>query len=171
MLILETVSRGAMTLISAWRIPGARLQRIVELRNHARVEHPDRSTLLIARTTKQVADVSRAVRAELNARGGIHAEAVTPSGQSTRLEIAAGDKICFQLWRVLAPKRMEIVRVMTRAGPLTIRKVERRVDRDFNGVHSDVTLLLDAGILEQAESGGVEFPYDRVHVEFDMAAV
>jgi ATP-dependent exoDNAse (exonuclease V) alpha subunit len=79
----------------------ATLQRIVELWTRARVE-PDRSTLLIARTNKQVADVSRAVRAELKREGGIHGaeatvEAVTPSGQSTRLELAAGDKIRFQL--------------------------------------------------------------------------
>ena len=87
---------------------------------------------------------------------------------------AGDDRISFEsvsdLWRVLAPKRMEIVRVMTGAGPLTIREVARRVDRDFKGVHSDVTLLLGAGILERTESGGVEFPYDRVHVEFDMMA-
>lgn len=80
----------------------AALQRIVELWNHARVKHSDSSTLLIARTNKQVADVSRAVRAELKREGVIHGaeasvEAVTPSGQSTRLEIAAGDKIRFQL--------------------------------------------------------------------------
>ncbi len=80
----------------------ATLQRIVELWNHARVEHPDSSILLIARTNKQVAHVSRAVRAELKREGVIHGaetsiEAVTPSGQSTRLEIAAGDKIRFQL--------------------------------------------------------------------------
>ena len=87
---------------------------------------------------------------------------------------AGDDRISFEsvgdLWRVLAPKRMEIVRVITGAGPLTIREVARRVDRDFKRVHSDVTLLLDAGILERTKSGGVEFPYDRVHVEFDMMA-
>ena len=87
---------------------------------------------------------------------------------------AGDDRISFEsvsdLWRVLAPKRMEIVRVMTGAGPLTIREVARRVDRDFKGVHSDVTLLLGAGILERTERGGVEFPYDRVHVEFDLMA-
>jgi len=87
---------------------------------------------------------------------------------------AGDDRISFEsvsdLWRVLAPKRMEIVRVMAGAGPLTIREVARRVDRDFKGVHTDVTLLLGAGILERTVSGGVEFPYDRVHVEFDMMA-
>jgi predicted transcriptional regulator len=87
---------------------------------------------------------------------------------------AGDDRISFEnvsdLWRVLAPKRMEIVRVMSGAGPLTIREVARRVDRDFKGVHSDVTLLLGAGILDRTECGGVEFPYDRVHVEFDIMA-
>jgi predicted transcriptional regulator len=85
-----------------------------------------------------------------------------------------GDRISFEnvseLWRILAPKRMEIVRVMTGAGPLAIREVARRMDRDFKAVHSDVTLLINAGILERTERGAVEFPYDRVHVEFDMMA-
>jgi predicted transcriptional regulator len=87
---------------------------------------------------------------------------------------ASDDRISFEsigdLWRVLAPNRMEIVRAMTGAGPLTIREVARRVGRDFKGVHSDVTMLVNAGILERTESGGVEFPYDRVHVEFDLMA-
>ena len=87
---------------------------------------------------------------------------------------AGDDRISFEsvgeLWRVMAPKRMEIVRTMTGAGPLTIREVARRVDRDFKAVHSDVTMLANAGILERTERGAVQFPYDRVHVEFDMMA-
>lgn len=82
------------------------------------------------------------------------------------------DRISFEtvddLWRILAPKRMEIVRAMTGAGPLSIREVARRVGRDFKAVHSDVTMLVKFGILERTESGNVEFPYDRVHVAFDM---
>ncbi|MCB1394377.1 MobF family relaxase [Nitrobacter sp.] len=80
----------------------AALQRTVELWNQARAEHPDSSVLLIARTNKQVADISRAVRAELKREGVIQGgeagiEAVTPSGQAARLEIARGDRIRFQL--------------------------------------------------------------------------
>ncbi|HET9150026.1 MAG TPA: transcriptional regulator [Alphaproteobacteria bacterium] len=85
---------------------------------------------------------------------------------------AGDDRISFEsvhdLWRVLAPKRMDIVRIMTGAGPLTIREVARRVGRDFKAVHSDVTLLANAGIVERTESGAIEFPYDRVHVAFDV---
>jgi conjugative relaxase-like TrwC/TraI family protein len=80
----------------------AALQRTVELWNQARAEHPDSSVLLIARTNRQVADISRAVRAELKREGVVRGteaniEAVTPSGQATRVEIAPGDKIRFQL--------------------------------------------------------------------------
>lgn len=85
---------------------------------------------------------------------------------------AGDDRISFEsvseLWRVLAPKRMEIVRAMTGTGPLAIREVARRVGRDFKAVHSDVTMLANAGIVERIESGAVEFPYERVHVEFDV---
>ncbi len=67
-------------------------------------------------------------------------------------------------------RRVEIVRAMTGTGPLTIREVARLVGRDFKAVHSDVTMLANAGILQRTEKGAVEFSYDRVHVEFDMMA-
>lgn len=78
------------------------LRLIVEHWNQARAEHPDSSILLIARTNTQVADISRAVRAELKREGvicgaDVGVEAVTPSGRTTHLEIAPGDKIRFQL--------------------------------------------------------------------------
>ena len=44
----------------------------------------------------------------------------------------------------------------------------RRVGRDVKAVHGDdVTALLHAGILDQAEAG-VAFPYDAVHVDFTL---
>ncbi|MBV8848892.1 MAG: transcriptional regulator [Methylobacteriaceae bacterium] len=88
---------------------------------------------------------------------------------------AGDDRISFEsageLWRVLAhPNAWEIVRAMTGAGPLTIREVARRVGRDFKAVHSDVTMLANTGVVQRTDSGAVEFPYDRVHVEFDILA-
>jgi predicted transcriptional regulator len=65
---------------------------------------------------------------------------------------------------------MEIVRVMTGVGPITIREVARRVGRDFKAVHSDVTMLTKAGIVDRTAGGAVEFPYDQMHVEFDVRA-
>lgn len=71
--------------------------------------------------------------------------------------------------RVLSPKRLAIVKAMSGQGPLSIREIARRVGRDFKGVHTDVTALLDAGVIDRTERG-VIFPYDAIRVEFDIAA-
>ena len=72
--------------------------------------------------------------------------------------------------KVLSPKRLEIVQTLTGAGPLSIREVARRVGRDFKGVHSDVALLIEAGVIDRDESGKVVFPYERIHVDFEIPA-
>jgi predicted transcriptional regulator len=81
-----------------------------------------------------------------------------------------GQRISFEsfdlLWKVLAPNRMAIVKTLTGAGPVSLREVARRVGRDVRAVHSDVHLLLDAGVLRKDERGLIEFPYTAVHVDF-----
>jgi predicted transcriptional regulator len=47
-----------------------------------------------------------------------------------------------------------------------LREVARRVGRDVRAVHSDVHLLLDAGVLHKDERGLIAFPYTAVHVDF-----
>ena len=42
---------------------------------------------------------------------------------------------------------------MVGAGPLTIREVARRVDRNVKAVHGDVHALLKAGILQKTDGG------------------
>ena len=74
------------------------------------------------------------------------------------------------LWRVLTAKRWEILKALCGVGPISIREVSRRVERDVKAVHSDVTALLSAGVLDKTESGQVEFPYEAVRVEFMLEA-
>ena len=73
------------------------------------------------------------------------------------------------LWKVLAPNRMALVRTSTGAGVVSIREAARRVNRDVRAVHSDVTALINAGLLNRTEDG-IEFPYDAVHVDFVLKA-
>jgi predicted transcriptional regulator len=74
------------------------------------------------------------------------------------------------LWQVLSAKRWELLKVLCGAGPISIREAARRVDRDVKAVHSDITALLNAGVLERAESGGIVFPFEAVKVEFLLEA-
>ncbi len=50
------------------------------------------------------------------------------------------------------------------------REAARRVGRDIKVVHGDVTALLDAGVLERAEGGGIVFPYQAAKVAFLLQA-
>jgi predicted transcriptional regulator len=74
------------------------------------------------------------------------------------------------LWRTLTTRRWEILKAMTGQGPLTIREVARRVERDVKAVHGDIHALLDAGVIERTDEGLVVFPYDAVHVDFMVKA-
>jgi predicted transcriptional regulator len=70
------------------------------------------------------------------------------------------------LWKVITPKRWEILRVLTGTGPVALREIARRVGRDVKSVHGDVHALLKAGVLDRADGGRIVFPYDEIHVDF-----
>lgn len=74
------------------------------------------------------------------------------------------------LWQVLTAKRWELLKALCGAGPVSIREAARRVGRDVKAVHGDVTALLAAGVLNKADGGGVEFPFEAVKVEFLLHA-
>lgn len=74
------------------------------------------------------------------------------------------------LWQVLTAKRWELLKALCGAGSVSIREAARRVGRDVKAVHTDVTALLNAGILERAEGGGIVFPFEVVKVEFILQA-
>ncbi|MGH7961327.1 MAG: DNA-binding protein [Candidatus Binatia bacterium] len=74
------------------------------------------------------------------------------------------------LWQVLTAKRWELLKTLCGAGPISIRELARRVRRDVKAVHGDVTALLNAGVLERGEGGGIVFPFEAVKVEFMLQA-
>ena len=74
------------------------------------------------------------------------------------------------LFKTLSGNRWELLKVMTGAGAISIREASRRLDRDVKAVHSDVHVLLNAGILRKTEKGRIEFPFDAVRVDFTLEA-
>lgn len=74
------------------------------------------------------------------------------------------------LWRVLTPKRWELLKVLCGAGPVSIRETARRAERDVKAVHGDVIALLNAGVLDRTEDGRIVFPFEAVKVEFLLQA-
>jgi predicted transcriptional regulator len=87
---------------------------------------------------------------------------------------AQGSFISFEtpelLFKVISGKRWELLKIMTGAGPMTIREAARRMERDVKAVHSDVQALLQVGILDKTDKGQIVFPFDAVHVDFLLRA-
>ena len=86
--------------------------------------------------------------------------------QSARISFATPEL----LWKLLTAKRWELLKVLCGAGPVSIREAARRAGRDVKAVHSDITALLNAGILDRVEDGRILFPFDTVKVEFLLHA-
>lgn len=74
------------------------------------------------------------------------------------------------LFKVISGKRWDLLKIMTGAGPMTIREASRRIGRDVKAVHGDVQALLKAGILQKTDKGQIVFPYNAVHVDFLLKA-
>jgi len=85
-----------------------------------------------------------------------------------------GEFISFEspalLFKTLSGKRWELLKIMTGAGPMTIREAARRTGRDVKAVHGDVHALLNTGLLHKTDDGRIVFPFDAVHVDFMLNA-
>jgi predicted transcriptional regulator len=74
------------------------------------------------------------------------------------------------LFRLMTTRRWELLQAMTKAGPLAIREVARRLGRDVKAVHGDVHALLNAGVLRKTDDGLVVFPFDKIHVDVMLSS-
>ena len=87
---------------------------------------------------------------------------------------AQGTRLSFEspalLIKVLSGRRWDLLKVMTGAGPMTIREAARRMERDVKGVQADVQTLLAVGLLRKTGDDRIVFPYDAIRVDFTLRA-
>lgn len=74
------------------------------------------------------------------------------------------------LWKILTKKRWAMLKSMVGQGPMTIRGLARKLGRDVKAVHGDVHTLINSGLVDRIEDGRVVFPYDGIHVDFELNA-
>jgi len=74
------------------------------------------------------------------------------------------------LFKIVSGKRWELLKIMTNAGPMSMREASRRLGRDIKAVHRDVHMLLNVGILQKTSKSQIEFPFEAIHVDFMLKA-
>jgi len=88
---------------------------------------------------------------------------------------SAGDTLEFEspmaLFRVLTPKRWELIERLQKLGPSSVRGLARTVERDVKRVHEDVAKLVECGLVARTKEGKVHTPYAVIHADFELRAV
>ena len=69
------------------------------------------------------------------------------------------------LLATLTPARWALLRRLREEGPLTIYELAKRLARDYKNVHTDVSRLIELGLVERAADGRVSVPWDVVRAE------
>ena len=82
---------------------------------------------------------------------------------------AQGEFISFEspelLFKILSGRRWDLLKLMSGAGPMSIREAARRMKRDVKAVHKDVHILLNAGLIQKNDENLIIFPFDAVHAD------
>ena len=70
----------------------------------------------------------------------------------------------------MTERRWALVRALQGQGEISLRELARRVERDVKRVHEDVQELLQLGLVERGEDGGVVCPFATVHIDMELHA-
>lgn len=69
----------------------------------------------------------------------------------------------------LTDRRWALISALQEAGgEIAVRELARRVGRDVKRVHEDAGVLVDLGVFERSESGGLLCPYADIHVDMHL---
>ena len=74
-----------------------------------------------------------------------------------------------QLLEVITPNRWRLIISLRKSGPSSIRALAKALGRDYRGVHADVTMLIEAGLIEKNDAGAILVPWSKITIEMESA--
>lgn len=70
----------------------------------------------------------------------------------------------------MSPRRIELMRHLRRAGPMSVRRLSRDLGRDYKSVHREVAMLVLAGLIDRLARDEVAVSWDRAVTQLALAA-
>ncbi|MEA3410142.1 MAG: hypothetical protein U9R74_01210 [Pseudomonadota bacterium] len=67
-----------------------------------------------------------------------------------------------ELFSAITEKRLELLRHVASHDGLNIHQLSQSLGRDYKNVHTDVTELIDLGLLERSDAGMLSAPFDEI---------
>jgi predicted transcriptional regulator len=72
------------------------------------------------------------------------------------------------LFKVLSPKRWELIQTLQKSRPMSIRALARFLNRDIKRVYEDVQLMLEYGLIETNLEDEILVPFAEIRADFVM---
>lgn len=72
------------------------------------------------------------------------------------------------LFRVLTPKRWDLIECLQGTGPIGVRALARNLGRDVKRVHDDAAAMIGIGMIEKTPDGKLTVPFDAIRADFVM---
>ncbi len=83
-----------------------------------------------------------------------------------------GEKLNFEspeaFFSRLTSRRWALLNALQGAGEVPVRELARRLKRDVKRVHEDAAELVNLGLIERTERGGLICPYADIHMDMHM---
>lgn len=74
------------------------------------------------------------------------------------------------LLRNLTPARWVLLETLKAEGPMSINELAKRLERNYKNVHTDVSRLIELGLIHRLNDQRVEVAWDVVTAEMRLAA-
>jgi len=102
--------------------------------------------------------------------------------RSARLQVAAARRgrnpnyrLSFESARMLFSEftsaRLELLDTLRRVGTCSVYALAKAAERNYSNVHTDVSRLVELGLVERAEDGTVSVPFESVEIRFPLAQI
>lgn len=72
--------------------------------------------------------------------------------------------------KILTTKRWELLTKLRKEGGMSINQLAKLLKRNYKNVHTDVTNLMELGLIEKNKEGLVFVPWDEIETHLKLAA-
>jgi predicted transcriptional regulator len=69
------------------------------------------------------------------------------------------------LLKTLTPARWQLIERLKKEGPVSIYELAKRLERNYKNVHTDVSQLMDLGLVQRNEENEIGVTWDVVRAE------
>lgn len=74
------------------------------------------------------------------------------------------------LLKNLTPARWTLLEAVKRSGPMSINELARLLGRNYKNVHTDVSRLVEPGLIDRALDQRIAIAWDTITAEMKLAA-